>query len=47
MGRRVNLGRDAHAAQPGAALLRAEHLTWRDALGVPRVDGVSLALHAG
>ncbi|MCP5269862.1 MAG: ABC transporter ATP-binding protein [Burkholderiaceae bacterium] len=47
VGRRVNLGRDTHAAQPGEALLRAEHLTWRDALGVPRVHDVSLALHAG
>ncbi len=47
VGRRVNLGRDAHVAAAGAPLLRAEHLTWRDALGVPRVDDVSLTLHAG
>ncbi len=55
VGRRVNLGRgsaerDGHAAQTagsGAALLEARHLQWRDAFGVPRLDDVSLELHAG
>jgi len=49
VGRRVNLGRDAQAqaAQPGAALLAAQDLQWRDALGVPRLAGVSLTLRAG
>ncbi|MBK1711963.1 ABC transporter ATP-binding protein [Rubrivivax gelatinosus] len=49
VGRRVQLGRDeaapAHAL--GAELLNARGLCWRDALGVPRLDGVSLALRAG
>ena len=30
-----------------ATLLEARHLRWRDAFGVPRLDDVSLALHAG
>jgi ABC-type uncharacterized transport system ATPase subunit len=49
VGRRVQLGRDAHtaAAQPGAVLLQAENLTLADALGVPRLRQVSLTLHAG
>jgi simple sugar transport system ATP-binding protein len=47
VGRRVKLGRAGHAAQPGAVLLQAEHLTWRDALGVARVADVSLQLRAG
>ncbi|MBI3367449.1 MAG: ABC transporter ATP-binding protein [Burkholderiales bacterium] len=49
VGRRVNLGRDASAAQAraGAALLQAEHLHWTDALGVPRLVDVSLTLRAG
>ncbi len=47
VGRRVDLGRQAHAAQPGEPLLCAERLTWRDALGVPRVQDLSLTLHAG
>ena len=47
VGRKVDLGRDSHRAQPGPALLRAEGLRWCDALGVARLDGVSLALHAG
>jgi len=50
VGRRVDLG--ARAAAPVAAgagevLLQAEHLRWRDAFGVPRLDDVSLTLHAG
>ena len=47
VGRHVDLGRDDHRAQPGPALLRAEGLSVRDSLGVARLDGVSLTLHAG
>ena len=49
VGRRVNLGRDAHGrqAQPGARLLVAQDLSWRDAMGVQRLDKVSLTLRAG
>ena len=49
VGRRVHLGREAGAAPraAGPVLLSARGLRWRDALGVPRLDGVSLALHAG
>jgi simple sugar transport system ATP-binding protein len=49
VGRHVNLGRvvETEVPVPGAELLRVEALAWRDALGVPRVDGVTLALHAG
>lgn len=48
VGRRVHLGRvEGAKAAPGAELMRAEGLAWRDALGVARLDGVSLALHAG
>jgi general nucleoside transport system ATP-binding protein len=49
VGRRVNLGRGtrADAATPGAPLLEARHLHWRDAFGVPRLDDVSLTLRAG
>jgi simple sugar transport system ATP-binding protein len=47
VGRRVDLGRDLHEAAPGAVLLQAEHLGWRDELGVPRLDDVSLSLRAG
>jgi general nucleoside transport system ATP-binding protein len=49
VGRRVTIGRDANALAPsvGATLLRASGLSWRDALGVPRLADVSLALHAG
>ena len=49
VGRRVNTGRDAGAspARPGATLLAAQDLRWTDALGVPRLAGVSLALRAG
>ena len=52
VGRRVQLGRSADdlaaaRPRPGAALLQAQGLRWTDALGVPRLAGVSLALHAG
>jgi len=48
VGRRVQLGRGAeHAATPGEELLAARDLRWRDALGVARLDGVSLSLRAG
>jgi ABC-type uncharacterized transport system ATPase subunit len=49
VGRRVQLGRTAAASAPTAAapMLAAGGLHWRDAQGVPRVDGVSLALHPG
>jgi simple sugar transport system ATP-binding protein len=49
VGRRVQLGRDvdAAAATAGAVLLSAQGLQWRDALGVLRLDGVSLDLRAG
>jgi general nucleoside transport system ATP-binding protein len=47
VGRQVQLGRDSHRAQPGPCLLRAQGLRWRDALGVARLDDVSLQLHAG
>jgi ABC-type uncharacterized transport system ATPase subunit len=49
IGRRVNLGRGAAArsAGGGAVRLRAEHLRWRDSLGVERLADVSLALRAG
>jgi simple sugar transport system ATP-binding protein len=48
VGRRVQLGREgqAHTAAPGPVLLQAQGLQWRDALGVPRLDGVSLTLRA-
>lgn len=51
VGRRVKLGRDqgpgATAATPGPLLLQAQGLVWKDALGVARLDGVSIALRAG
>ena len=55
VGRRVQLGRQAHLrtddgaapATSGAVLLQASGLCWTDALGVPRLADVSLALHAG
>jgi general nucleoside transport system ATP-binding protein len=49
VGREVRTGRadGQRAARPGAALLRAEGLQWRDEQGVLRLDDVSLALHAG
>lgn len=48
VGRRVQLGRGVDAgAAPGEELLAAHGLRWRDALGVPRLDGVSLSLRTG
>jgi general nucleoside transport system ATP-binding protein len=49
VGRSVHLGRVAGAKRtpPGEVLLRANALSWRDALGVPRLDGVSVDLRAG
>jgi len=49
VGRQVHLGRapGATPVQAGEVLLRADGLNWRDALGVTRLAGVSLALHAG
>ena len=49
VGRRVQLGRDAASARPtpGAPLLEARGLHWKDALDVPRLAGVSLTLRAG
>jgi simple sugar transport system ATP-binding protein len=52
VGRRVQLGpeaREAGSTRPaaGATLLAAHDLQWRDALGVPRLAGVSLSLRAG
>ncbi|MBL8343080.1 MAG: ABC transporter ATP-binding protein [Rubrivivax sp.] len=48
VGRRVQLGRrsgeEGAGAAPGATLLQAHGLTWQDALGVPRLAGVSLVL---
>jgi simple sugar transport system ATP-binding protein len=43
----VHLGREARRTARGPCLLRAEALNWRDSLGVTRLHGVSLALHAG
>ncbi len=49
VGRRVQLGREAGATprRTGATLLAAQDLHWSDALGVARLAGVSLELHAG
>ncbi len=49
VGRCVNLGRHSTeaAAAPGATLLEARGLSWRDALGVVRLADVSLALRDG
>ncbi len=52
VGRQVQLGRVSGSAGtpravPGEVLLRANALAWRDALGVPRLDGVSLDLRSG
>ena len=49
VGRRVNLGRQEGATppEPGAELLAAHDLRWADAMGVPRLAGVSLSLRAG
>ena len=47
VGRRVNLGREAAKAAPGAVLLQAHGLGVTDGLGVPRLADVSLQLRAG
>jgi general nucleoside transport system ATP-binding protein len=49
VGRHVHLGRVAgeKRAAPGDVLLRANALTWKDTLGVQRLDSVSLDLRAG
>jgi len=47
VGRRVDLGRDSHAAAPGVVLLQASGLRWVDGLGLARLDDVSLTLRAG
>ena len=49
VGRRVSLGRNADDIAPatGAVLLQAEHLSWRDSLGVARLNDVSITLRAG
>ena len=49
VGRRVNLGREKSAAphEAGPVLVEANDLAWHDALGVPRLDGVSITLRAG
>jgi simple sugar transport system ATP-binding protein len=46
-GRETGCGAGAPAGRPGATLLRAQGLRWRDAMGVRRLDDVSLSLHAG
>ena len=40
-------GTGTPTASTGAALLQARDLLWRDALGVARLDGVSITLRAG
>ena len=49
VGRQVQLGRDASGKvnEPGAVLLAAQGLQWRDAFGVARLNDVSLSLRAG
>ncbi|MBU6260512.1 MAG: ABC transporter ATP-binding protein [Burkholderiales bacterium] len=47
VGRRVDLGRRAAAAAPGAPLLEVQGLSVSDALGVPRLTEISLTLRAG
>lgn len=47
VGRTVLLEPRASAARPGAVALQAEGLTWRDAGGALRLDGVGFELHAG
>jgi simple sugar transport system ATP-binding protein len=47
VGRRVNLGREEGRVAPGAVLMQAQGLSWTDAMGVPRLADVSLALRAG
>jgi simple sugar transport system ATP-binding protein len=47
VGRKVQLEVVPVAAEPGPVALAAEGLSWRDAAGVLRLDGVSLELRAG
>jgi simple sugar transport system ATP-binding protein len=47
VGRRVDLGRQGAASQPGEVLLQADGLRLRDAMGIERLGGVSLSLRAG
>ena len=47
VGRKVLLRVEKAPAQPGAALLRAEHLDYTDAAGVRRVRGLSLTVRRG
>ena len=49
VGRQVHLGRvgGIQRTPPGEVLLRANALAWRDPLGVPRLDSVSLDLREG
>ncbi len=48
VGRKVNIGRQGDATSaPGAAALQARGLALRDALGVSRLQGIDLDLHAG
>jgi general nucleoside transport system ATP-binding protein len=48
VGRRVNIGRaDAAAHEGGEVFLQAEHLVWKDSLGITRLNDVSLTLKRG
>lgn len=47
VGRKVLLQTNKPAQQIGATLLSAEHLSWRDAAGVLRLDDVSFEVKAG
>ena len=47
VGRKVLLRVDKRPAQPGAALLQADHLDYTDAAGVRRVKDVSLSVRRG
>ncbi|HRH88121.1 MAG TPA: ABC transporter ATP-binding protein [Rubrivivax sp.] len=47
IGRKPRLDRPRAARAPGEVRLEAKGLQWHDALGVPRVQGVSLQLRAG
>ena len=47
VGRKVRLGREGPPAQPGAVVLSARGLGWRDAQGVARLSGIDLDLRQG
>jgi general nucleoside transport system ATP-binding protein len=48
VGRQVNIGRTDAAVHTGReVLLQAEHLRWKDALGITRLDDVSITLRRG